>query len=70
MKIDKVASFRAPDPEFCDMFNNAMALTGLDINGLAVRSIRKGLRYAVSDVLKEREEAKEQWNKRFGGPTR
>ncbi len=68
MQKDKVASFRAPDQEFVDMFNDGMAVTGLDIANLAVRAIRKGLRDAVLEVAKQREDARKAWNQQYEGP--
>lgn len=69
MKMDKVASFRCPDQEFCDMFNNAMRMTGLDIANLAVLAIRKGLRDAALEVAKERENARKEWEQQYEAPS-
>lgn len=66
MKRDKVASFRAPDQEFCDMFNQVMEMTGMNIADLSVLAIRKGLRDAAAEVIKKRDEARKQWDSQFG----
>jgi hypothetical protein len=57
--MDKSAGFRAPDQEFCEQFNLAMAATGMNLNELAVASIREGLPIAVSKRLASLQRAAE-----------
>ena len=68
MMLNEVFSFRPKEPELCDLFNQAMAATGLDRTDMAMRSIRAGLEHAVNEVFREREEAKKRWRGGGSGP--